>query len=59
MTIEEYKQKFLELYEAMEKEHGAVTEIRIEKVRNPYYEMVPFERSGITPYFITRVKIDF
>lgn len=51
MTIEEYKQKFIELYEALEKEHGAVTEIRIEKV--------PFEQSGITPYFITRVKIDF
>lgn len=32
MTIEEYKQKFLELYNQLEKEHGSVKTVRIGKI---------------------------
>lgn len=31
MTIEEYKKKFLELYEQLEEEHGKVKYVHIEK----------------------------
>lgn len=31
MTIEEYKKKFIELYEQLENEHGKVNYVHIEK----------------------------
>ncbi len=32
MTIEEYKKKFLELFEQLEAEHGQVQSVEIEKI---------------------------
>ena len=39
MTISEYKEKFLELYKALESEHGYVKSLKLERVENPYFVM--------------------
>ena len=48
MTIEEYKQKFLELYEQIEKEYGTKAEVHI-------YE----ENDATYGRFVTRIDITF
>lgn len=37
MTIEEYKEKFVELFKQLSKEHGLVESVRICKVTDPIW----------------------
>lgn len=51
MTINEYKGKFLELFEEMQKEHGAVRYVHIEQ----NLDMLPVPNVPI----VTKVIIEF
>lgn len=58
MTIEEYKQKFLELYNQLEKEHGKVSELKISMERNPFYDPMIHKEPFNIPFSI-EVRINF
>ena len=52
MTIPEYKQKFLELCEQMEEEHGPVKSVEIESHEANFYEPT-------TQHYIKTINIVF
>ena len=46
MSITEYREKFKELFEKLEEEHGVCSEVRIEH-KSEYFYTVPYQVSNI------------
>ena len=58
MTIEEYKNAFLKLFEDMQNEHGVAKSVTIGRKENPWYDGDYSSRLSATKY-ISDITIEF